>query len=86
MAASETLSGQIGEKWPIILTAFLALAIATAYPHVLRAIQIAKIPTVGTELGGEDKRRQAYISSARRLYNDGYHKVRLNWPIFQTHF
>lgn len=65
------------DKWPVVLVAVIALVAAGVVPHVLNALQISKIPIIGSELGSLDKRRQAYISSARKLYNDGYHKVRL---------
>ncbi|KAI0538638.1 cytochrome P450 [Xylaria digitata] len=64
------------ERWPVILASFVALAVAFAYPRALNAIQIARIPIVGAELGGTAKRRQAYITSARKLYNDGYQKFK----------
>lgn len=82
MSTTSTSYDLVAERWPIIATALLTLALVTAYPYAVHAIRIAQIPVVGTELGGVDKRRQAYISSARKLYNDGYRKVR-TWHSLQ---
>ncbi|KAH6657514.1 cytochrome P450 [Truncatella angustata] len=76
MDITQTRHNIIAERWPVILAALLVVLLAGVYPYALRAVQIARIPTIGTELGGVDKRRQAYIASARQLYNDGYRKFK----------
>lgn len=81
MDAPQTTGALIAERWPIILVALLAIVVVTVYPTVLRTVQIAQIPTVGAELGGTDKRRQAYIASARKLYNYGYRNVFDYWGL-----
>jgi hypothetical protein len=76
MTTTHTEYDLLGERWPLIVTAVFAVLAASIYPYALRALQIARIPTIGIELGGLDKRRHAYIVSARALYIDGYRKVR----------
>ncbi|KAI0193565.1 cytochrome P450 [Xylaria flabelliformis] len=73
---SQHQSYDLTERWPVLLAALVTLTVAFAYPQALKAIRIAQIPIIGAELGGVTKRRQAYIISARKLYNDGYHKFK----------
>ncbi|KAI0556086.1 cytochrome P450 [Xylaria curta] len=73
---SQHQSYDLIERWPVLLAALVTLIVTFTYPQALKAIRIAQIPIVGAELGGVTKRRQAYITSARQLYNDGYHKFK----------
>jgi hypothetical protein len=66
----------VAERWPAFSAAALACLIAIVLPRLVEVIRISSIPTIGTELGGQEKRRQAYLGGARKLYNDGYRKVR----------
>ena len=44
--------------------------------HVLlEHLRLSKIPAVGADVGNTEKRRQAYLAGARKLYNEGYKKV-----------
>lgn len=56
----------------ILLGVFSA---AWLLPKCIQYVRLAAIPTIGADLGGEEQRRQAYLKSARKLYNDGYRKV-----------
>ncbi|KAF2190763.1 ent-kaurene oxidase [Zopfia rhizophila CBS 207.26] len=38
--------------------------------------QLARLPIIGAEAGGSEKRRKVYLQSARKLYNEGYEKFK----------
>ncbi len=75
----------VSGRAPILAAAAAVCLIAYILPRIIAAIRLSAIPVVGRELGGEEKRRQAYLAGARKLYNDGYKKVRfLNFYVFLT--
>ncbi|ETS73381.1 hypothetical protein PFICI_14986 [Pestalotiopsis fici W106-1] len=76
MTSLQVWSDVIVDRWPIISTVALAAVIAAFLPSTLRLIRMFTFPTVGTELGGAEKRRKAYLAGARKLYNDGYRKFK----------
>jgi hypothetical protein len=75
METSPTLSGLLAERWPAVTAAVFACFVAFLVPKALGTLRMSRIPTVGEEFGGEEKRRQAYLAGARKLYNEGYKKV-----------
>lgn len=79
MESVSLIVDRIVERWPVVLACLLASIVAGVYPHVRNWLNIYKIPIIGSELGSTDKLRQAYLGGARKLYNDGYNKVRLKY-------
>ena len=73
------LSVIFGKKWPTLLTAAFACFSVLVWPSLINAIRVWKIPIVGKEWGGYEKRRLAYTSGARKVYIAGYQKVRCLW-------
>ncbi|KAH7145688.1 cytochrome P450 [Dactylonectria estremocensis] len=76
MAVTQSLSSLILDHWPVLSTALILSLAAVVVPHILQRFQLWRIPFVGEELGGTEKRRQAYLAGARRLYTDGYRKFK----------
>lgn len=72
---SAVLLESLEARWPIIASAALAGLVAILLPRVLVTIRMWQIPMVGSELGSHEKRRQAYLAGARKVYNEGYKKV-----------
>lgn len=66
--AAETLSG----RSLVIFVAIIACILTFLGPKTATFIRLASIPFIGTELGNEEKRRQAYLQGARKLYYAGY--------------
>lgn len=64
-------------RWPVLLTALLVCLVAAIAPKVGSVLRFWTIPVVGEELGSTEKRRKAYLGGARKLYSDGYQKVRI---------
>lgn len=70
------------EEWasraaPLITILLGAFAAAWLLPKCINYARLAAIPVIGADLGGEEQRRQAYMKGARKMYNDGYKRVRL---------
>jgi hypothetical protein len=65
---------------PLVAVLFAVFGIAYLLPKAITALRLAAIPTVGQELGDKEKRRQAYLAGARKLYNDGYKRVNMLPP------
>ncbi|RYN54751.1 hypothetical protein AA0118_g9129 [Alternaria tenuissima] len=55
--------------------AALIFAICAYVPKLKRKAQLGSIPTLGGLQGGE-KQRQAYLASAKKMYEDGYTKFK----------
>lgn len=66
----------VSNRWLIIVTALFACLVAAIGPRVVNALRLWTIPTIGEELGSTEKRRQAYLAGARKLYSAGYQKVK----------
>lgn len=58
-----------------IAIASLVFAVCTFLPNLQYKAQLAKIPIFGGPGSGE-KQRQSYLNSAKKIYSDGYEKVR----------
>ncbi len=65
------------DKWPALLT-ISAIVYMGFFVATLPARLIRRVPLVGQELGGYEKRRIAYQNNAQRLYSEGYRLVRAN--------
>lgn len=65
------------------LISYLKLTSATAlvilfvamWPRLVQTIRLNQIPLSGKDLGSYEKRRMAYLGSARKVYTEGYRKV-----------
>ena len=55
--------------------AALIFAVCALLPRLNYKSQLAKLPVFGGPASGE-KQRQAYLNSAKKMYLDGYAKVR----------
>lgn len=75
MAAVQTISDALVAKLPLILPTLAALLSVLILQNVLSRKPLANIPVVGQDLGGDEKRRQAYLFNAASLYREGYKKV-----------
>lgn len=71
----DTISDAIGARLPLILPTLAALVAVVLLQNVVNKKSIGQIPLVGQELGGDEKRRQAYLLKAADLYREGYNKV-----------
>lgn len=60
---------------PLVTILLGVFATAWLLPKCISYVRLAAIPIIGADIGGEEQRRQAYLKSARKLYNDGYKKV-----------
>ncbi|KAI0593268.1 cytochrome P450 [Biscogniauxia sp. FL1348] len=76
MPAVQTLAVFVSERWATILISVLVLASAVLIPKVTDMLRISKIPIIAVDLGNSEKRRQAYLTGARKLYNEGYRKFK----------
>ncbi|KAI9146868.1 Cytochrome P450 monooxygenase ATR2 [Paramyrothecium foliicola] len=59
----------------LVLTA-ASIVVSLLIPKLLIAVRLWNIPVAGKDLGGSEKRRQAYLKSARQLYTEGYQKFK----------
>lgn len=76
MADTQNLPEAIGAKLPLILPTFVALLAVLLLQNLFSQKPLANVPVAGQELGGDEKRRQAYLFRAAELYAEGYKKVR----------
>lgn len=67
-------------RWPVLLATIVVCLAAVFGPAVNRTILLWGLPVVGD--GNAEKRRMAYLSSAKKLYCEGYQKViaSILWP------
>ena len=70
-------AGGVLQRWPLFLTTFTLLGLVFAVPRITAILSLRNIPLAGEELGSTEKRRLAYLGSARRVYQGGYRKVGL---------
>lgn len=77
MGNTQSLVDAAANRWPVVLTALLVCFVAAIAPKVGSVLRLWTIPIVGEELGSTEKRRKAYLGGARKLYSDGYQKVRI---------
>lgn len=70
------------ERLPLLSVAVVALLVAALAPRLAELLRLWKIPLIGQEIGNSEKRRQGYLSGARKLYGDGYRKVCLQAVMF----
>ncbi len=75
MADARTISEALSARVPLLLPTLAALLIVLLLRNVLGRNPLANIPVAGQDLGGDEKRRQAYLLRAADLYFEGYKKV-----------
>ncbi|KAK4141456.1 uncharacterized protein C8A04DRAFT_39069 [Dichotomopilus funicola] len=76
MAGVQAISEAIGARLPLIVPTLAILAVVLVLQHVTSRSPLAHIPVVGQELGGDEKRRVAYLTRALELYGEGYKKFK----------
>lgn len=76
MSNAQSFLDLVANRWPLLVTALVACFVATVAPRLVNVLRLWSIPTIGEELGNTEKRRQAYLGGARKLYSAGYQKVR----------
>lgn len=76
MTAVQSLTTILLDRSPVLSTALIVCVAVFLVPKLLTSSQIWRIPVIGEELGSEEKRRQAYLAGARRMYTDGYRKFK----------
>lgn len=72
LIAFEAMSG----IWQVVLTLLATSIVGLLVRTSFRPNTLSQIPLVGLELGNEEKRRLAYLASAKTIYQQGYEKVR----------
>lgn len=77
MAETQGLVRALGNSLPVILPTVAVLAVVYLVQLFLAGSSLSHIPEIGSELGSNEKRRQAFLFNAKGLYQDGYQKVRL---------
>lgn len=82
--AAQSLSTIVADRWITVSTAGLVIVASLWVPSLIAQFRTWQIPVVGEELGSAEKRRQAYLSGARALYNEGYRKVRYLEAVIST--
>lgn len=75
MVDAQTVSQGIWARLPLFLSTVATLAFVFLVQTLLKRQSFAKIPIAGEGMGGDEKRRQAYLTRASELYLDGYRKV-----------
>ncbi|KAL2161084.1 hypothetical protein VTH06DRAFT_8797 [Thermothelomyces fergusii] len=73
---AEAIIDAVGGRLSLILPTLAALVAVWLLQHALSRGPLANIPLVGQELGGDEKRRQAYLARAGDLYLEGYRKFK----------
>lgn len=79
MALGEALSAaveRLSTQWPVVLSAFLACAVAWLVQGSLKPDHLSKIPLIGAEIGDETKRRAAYMQGAKDMIEQGHRKFK----------
>jgi hypothetical protein len=70
---TQTLAG-ISHTLQTVAIATFIFAVCAYFPKLQRKAQLGRLPILsGLETG--EKQRQAYLSSAKKIYEDGYAKV-----------
>jgi hypothetical protein len=70
---TQTLAGLLHTMQTVAIAA-LVFAVCAYFPKLRRQSQLGKLPSLsGLETG--EKQRQAYLASAKNIYEDGYAKV-----------
>ena len=77
MGNTQSVFDIAANRWPVLLTAILVCFVTAIAPKLGAPLRLWTIPVVGAELGSTEKRRKAYLRGARKLYSDGYQKVRI---------
>jgi hypothetical protein len=70
---TSTLAG-LSHTMQTVAIAALIFAVCAYFPKLQRKSQLGKLPVLGGLETGE-KKRQVYLASARKIYEEGYAKV-----------
>ena len=71
------ITDTLAERFQLIFPALILCIGAIVLQGLFKSNPLSHIPFVGTEIGGQDKRRTAYLTNAKNIYKDGYQKVRI---------
>lgn len=74
--AVQAILGALGDRLPLVLPTLAAVLAVLVLQYVSAQKPLAKVPLAGEGLGGDEKRRQAYLFNAPGIYLEGYKKVR----------
>jgi hypothetical protein len=70
---TSTLAG-LSHTMQTVAIAALIFAVCAYFPKLQRKSQLGKLPVLGGLETGE-KKRQVFLASARKIYEEGYAKV-----------
>lgn len=76
LTATASAAELVAEQWQLFLAPALVYITVWLFQRYSQENHLSKIPFVGTELGDEGKRRARYITSAKDIYLEGYHKFK----------
>lgn len=65
------------ENHKAVLASVVSLVAVLLLQRLLKANPLSHIPIVGLEVGNEETRRKAYLSSSKKFYLDGYQKFKV---------
>ncbi|KAK1753823.1 putative cytochrome P450 E-class, group IV [Echria macrotheca] len=66
----------VQDKLPLVLSTAAVFVAVILFQTFLAKNPLDAIPEVGTELGSNEKRRQAFLFNSRALYTEGYQKFK----------
>ncbi|OCL06822.1 cytochrome P450 [Glonium stellatum] len=70
------LLAALPDYFPILSTVALLVLVCIIFPQLFSRNHLSDIPIIGLDLGNIEKRRNAYLTSASKLYRDGYKMFR----------
>ncbi|KAK3899167.1 hypothetical protein C8A05DRAFT_46703 [Staphylotrichum tortipilum] len=76
MATTEAILDALAARLPLVLPTVAVLVAVLLLQNVFRPAPLANVPVAGRDLGGDEKRRQAYLFKAADLYREGYTKFK----------
>lgn len=62
-------------RWPLFAATGATLVGVSVARHLYRWSILKSIPMLGEDLGGDDERKAAFRTGAKKMYQDGYNKV-----------
>jgi hypothetical protein len=67
----------LGERLSLIGTTIVVSLVAFVVQRLFSQDPLSKVPWIGFDIGGLDKRRKAFHDGAKNIYKEGYEKVPL---------
>jgi len=75
MTDTQGLVRALSNNLPVIVPTLAVLVAVYLAQLFLTGNSLSHVPEIGSELGSNEKRRQAFLFNAKGLYQDGYQKV-----------